>query len=860
MSWLERLLFRWLHAAAPADWADSVIGDLREEIGRTGLRGRLALSAHLTRVAARFTLDAAVVRWRERSGGAGMATLVQDLRYTLRSLRLNPGFSLVAVLTLAIAIGANTAIYSALSSVVLRPLPFPDGDRYVFVWHTNPAMGGLLLTPPRSAIERWRRATHVFDAVESYSGRTVVVTGAGEPEELSLTEIQPTTFATLAVRPALGRTIVPADQAPDAPPVVVISHAFWTSRFGRDPGVPGRTLQLGSTSYTIAGVMPRRFALPMGGDTLWTAARGGDPDDSENTIARLAPGVSVGEAQAALDAMGSAGDEHQGWRAQVMAPADYNGHQIRTALFVLMGAVGLLLLMACVNVANLMFSRIGTRAREMAMRHALGASRWRMMRLLLLEGAAIAAAGCLAGLTLAYLGIQAIGGLRPARLDVLERIELDAAAVGFAAAVSVVTALLCGLAPALTASRGFRRGTLQAGGRSATPAGHRLRGVLTASQVALALMLLVGASLLLRSYAKLTAVDPGYDPTGVLTVRVSLPSARYAPEARQVFFDEALAGIRAIPGVVAAAVGSGIPPELGITTGQLEIEGRPSSDRTRGIFAGGYVSPAFFATLRIPVLDGRVFTGDDVVGRDRVVVLGASFARDAFGGERPIGRRIRLQADEPWSTVVGVVGDVKAFGLADDGSRPQIYHARAQLRPGYGAFAIRTDADPLARLPAIKAAIWALDPQLPLRDVATAGQLVARSASQARFNLALLAAFAGCGLLLAVVGVFGVMAIFVGERRREVGIRMALGATRGAVGALVLRQTGVVVLGGAAVGVAGAVWLSQFTRTLLFQVAPTDPASFIVPALAIALAAGAAVVVPVRRAMVVDPAIVLRGE
>jgi putative ABC transport system permease protein len=858
-AWIERLLLRWLRAVAPPEWFDSVLGDLREDDEIARRRGRAGTHAHLARIAARFTADAAVLAWHERPHGGRMTTLANDARQAVRSLRHSPAFTIVAVLTLALAIGANTAIYSVLSSLVLQPLPLPDGHRYVFIWHKNPEMGGLLLAPPQVAINRWRQATHVFETIESYASRNVVLTGAGEPEAVSLTALRPSTLATLGVAPLLGRPIGPGDTAADAPAVVLISHAVWTSRFGRDRDITGRTLRLDDTLYTIIGVMPRRFELPLGSSVLWTAARPG-VTENENTIAKLAPGVTVAQAQAALDTFGSPGGEFAGSSGQIVTPADNYGTQVRPALFVLSGAVGLLLLIACVNVANLLLSRHSIRRREIATRHALGASRGRLMRLLLLESAIVAAAGGLAGLAIAHLGLEAMVALRPSRLAVLERVELDAPALWFAAAVSALTALLCGLAPAITASRVHLQDVLKSGGRSATPAGQRVRRVLTAAQVALAVMLLVGASLLLRSYAKLTAVEPGYDPSGVLVMRVSLTSSRYPPQQRQAFFDQAVASIRTLPGVVEAAAGSGVPPDSGSTFGQLEIDGRPDPNRRSGVFGGGFVSPTYFATLAIPVLEGRVFSDDDVLERDRVVVLGASTAALYFPGESPIGQRVRLNPNAPWATVVGVVGDVKAFNLSSPREWPQLYQARAQWRPGYGAIVIRAAGDPEALVPAVKARIWALDPRLPLREIVTADQLLARSVSQSRFNMALLVSFAGCGLLLAVVGVYGVTSLFVGQRQREVGIRMALGATRGAVAALVVRQTALVLAFGIAFGGAGAVWLSRFMRDLVFGVATTDVASFLLPALAIALAAGAATLVPLRRATTVDPAVVLRGE
>ena len=859
---LERAVLAWLRRVAPAGWADSVEGDFNEE-RETGPT-RLRTLAQVAAVAGRFTAIALAAWLRRPRGTRGeFMSLFTDLRHAFRALRHSPGFSCVAVLTLALAIGANTAIYSALSALVLRPLPFKDGHRFVYVWHQNPQMSGLMVAPPRKVIEQWRAATHIFDAVESYTGRSLVITSDGEPEEITVTFLRPSTLHTFGVQPMLGRPFVEADTAADAAPVVLISHALWTTRFGADAAIAGKTITLGDAPYTIVGVMPRRFRLPMASDAMWAAVQRGtadDPNDSENTVARLAPGVTPEQAQASLDALGTlpVDDDTRGWTGRILLPADSNGTQIKSALFVLTGAVGLLLLIACVNVANLMLSRHSGRRREIAVRHALGASRGRIIRYVMIESGLLAAAGGVAGLGVAFGGVSAMTALRPRNLDMLERLELDPGALLVAAAIAAVTALLFGAGPAIAASRTGLHDALKTGGRSATAGGQRVRTALTIAQVSLALMLLVGATLLLRSYAKLTAVDPGYEPAGILSVRVSLPATRYpvaGKARRQAFFDEALASIAALPGVESTAVGNGVPPEAGVMFGRLEVHGR-SGQAKSGTFGGGYVTPDYFSTLGIPVLEGRVFSDEDTLGRDPVVVVGRTLANQFWPGESPIGKRLRTRSADPWSTVVGVVGDVKA----DDVARLQLYEPRAQVRPGFGSLIVRASGDPLALVPAIKSRIWALDPKLPIGEIATAERLIARSTGQSRFSLALLASFAGCGLLLAVVGVYGVSALFVGQRQREIGIRMALGATRGAVASLVLRQTMVMLAVALAAGVGGALWLSRYLQSLVFQTTTTDAVSFAAAAVAIAAASCAATLVPLRRATSVDPAIVLRAE
>ena len=868
---IERLLLAWLRAVAPRGWSDTVVGDLREDLDARGRGSRARTLAVTATVAARFTLEAAASRLRGPSRtyqtGRRNMDMLTDLRQAARALWRTPGFSLVAILTLALAIGANTAIYSALSSIVLNPLPFKDGNRYVLLWRFNAEMGGIMVTPPLGVAARWRGATHVFEAVETYWGKNFVLTGSGEPEDMAVTLMGPSTLRTLGVQPALGRSFADADFEPSAAPVVLISHALWQSRFGGDRGIAGGTVSLSGTPHTIIGVMPPRFILPMGSDVVWAAARRGVDDRVDHgvsTLAKLAPGVTVEQAQAALTALPASaeGEDDEGWSGRLMTPADQNGN-MKPALFVLSGAVGLLLLIACVNVANLILTRYGARRREVALRHALGASRGRLVRYLLAESALLAAAGGAAGLVVAHVGLSTMSAMRPRNLDVLERLAIDPNALLFASAATLATVLLFGLVPAITASRADLQEVLKAGGRASTSSGQGVRGALTVAQVALALILLVGAGLLLRSYGKLTAVNPGFDPSGVLSVRVSLPASRYPVKdkaRRQAFFDEALSSIATLPGVTSAAIGMGVPLNAGIMFGTIELEGDPESKRST-ILSGGHVTEDYFSTLSIDLLEGRLFTADDRPGRDSVAIVGRSFARTSWPDASAVGKRFRTDTDGPWHTIVGVVDDVKALSLTGDANdHPQIYLAQQQTRIGYGAFIVRADGDPMALVPAIKTIVWALDDELPMGEIVTAEQVLARATSQSRFNLTLLGIFAACGLVLAVVGVYGVTALYVGQRQREVGIRMALGATRGAVASLVFRQTAILLIAAVVVGGLGAWWLSRYLESLVFATATTDALTFAAAIAAVVIASIAATLVPLRRATSVDPAIVLRAE
>jgi len=865
MRWLERLVLQWLTRVAPDDWSDTVVGDLREDLAAGGQTSRVRMLVALSGIGMRFSLESISASARALRGARRQRRHMDsrtDLRQAAKGLARTPGFTFVAVLTLALAIGANTAIYSALSSLILNPLPFKDSSRFVLLWRHNPEIGGLMVTPAFEVAERWRNAPEIFDAVEIYWNDDRIMSGLGEPESIRLTMLTSPLLDTLGVTPAIGRGFVDEDFAPSAEPVVLISHGLWQSRFGGEASVLGARLTLNESLYTIVGVMPARFTMPLSEDTVWGAARRGvdKPTYSVVALARLKAAVSLEEAQSVFGAMPAAEEnEAEGWKGRLMPVSDLTAQGMKTAISVLSGAVGLLLLIACVNVANLMLTRHGTREREIALRHALGASRVRLMRFLVIESALVAMLGGVAGLAVAKGAIAAIAAMRPRRLDALDRLTLDPQALVFAAAVSIVAALLFGVVPALARSRARLHDLLKSGGRTATAHGYGVRRILTVAQVALALILLVGAGLLVRSYGRLMAVDLGFEPAGVLAVWPSLNEVRYPtkePAARRAFFEQALASIATVPGVRSVAVGLSIPLEPAISFGTIEVEGRPEARRA-GIFVGGNVTDDYFSALSIKVIEGRTFTANDH-GSD-VVVLGRSYARASWPDGSPIGRKLRID-EGPWLSVIGVVDDLKYMSIASSQAEPQIYRPLAPDHINGGTFIIKTDVDPRALIPSVKAAIWRVDKDMPFGEIVTAEQVVSRAAGQARFNLLLLSAFAVCGLALAVVGVYGVTSLYVGQRQREVGIRMALGASRGSVAALVFRQTTLMITAALAAGALGAWWLSRYLESLIFNTATTDTLTYAIAVVSIALATVVATLVPVRRATSVDPAVVLRAD
>ena len=814
--------------------------------------------------------------------------LLHDARYAVRALRRAPGFAIVATLTLALGIGANAAIFSVVNRLLIHPLPFRDADRLVQVWRAD-AKNSFLMSPMRDAALAWQRQARAsLDGAELYTNDEVTLAGEPEAEVVRAMRVSTTYASFLGVRPLAGRGFVAEDTAAGAPDVVLLGESLWRRRFGASSEILGRTVRLAGKPHTVVGVMPRVLEHSLGaGDApaLWvpfrdvTAAPKPGESHTAHTVARLKPGVTVEQARRELATIAARVDTASKRSAfgsslgvSVIRPVELIGGPVRTALLVMLGAVGFVLLIACANVANLLLARATAREREIAVRAALGAGRGRLVRQLLAESLVLAVVGGVAGLVLATWGLEAIVSLRPEQLDELDGVQLDPLVLGLSALLSLATGVLFGLMPALHATRPSVGESLKAGTRSATSAaaGRRFRSALVAAEVALSLVLLAGAGLLVRSVLGLQQIDPGFQTAGLVTANIQLPRPRYAAgEAFRPFYDQIAERAARLPGVEGVAVASGVPPRMGISFGQLEVEGG-GAEATRAAAGDGpmvsinWVGPEYFRLLRIPTRAGRQFAPDEMAvgAKNEVAVINESMARRYWPGADAIGKRFRIGDRGSWTTVVGVVGDVKAGGLIGDhvGNR-QIYKPAAEASWPDRTLVLRVAGDdPAAVVPALKQLVRSIDPDVPLREVATVSSLMAESISRPRFNMMLLAAFALLALVLAAVGLYGVIAYSVGQRTREIGVRMALGARPGSVQRLVVFEGMRPALAGVVVGLALALALGRVLAGLLHGVSPRDPATLAAVTLLLIAVALLACLLPARRAARVDPMEAIRNE
>jgi putative ABC transport system permease protein len=815
----------------------------------------------------------------------------QDIRYALRGLRQRPGFTLVAVLTLALGIGANTAIFSVVNGVLLRALPYDRPERLAMIWgHRNQEALAELSVP-----ELWdlRERTHAFTGVAAFADGNINLTGTGTPERIRAGYFTANTPAVLGVAPAIGRGFTAEEDLPGGPAVVLLGDGLWRRRFGADPKVIGRVLTLDDTPTTVVGIMPPDFQLPThyagAPKELWAPMQL-DPATNRGVrgwhflevIGRLRNGVALETASAETSSL---------MRGMLAAyPMEYTPEfdgsatavsqavvgDVRPALLVLLGAVALLLLIACANVAGLLLSRSEARQREIALRTALGAGRFRLVRQLLTESLLLAAAGGLVGLLLAVWGVQGLVLAAPPTVPRLDAVGIDLRVLGYTLGVTLLTGILFGLAPALHAVRGDLTGGLTDGGRAGTigRGRQRVRQALVTGQVAVALVLVTGAGLLVQSFFRLRHVDPGFVPEHLLTARVELSPVRYqANDVKRRFYAGLLERVRSIPGVRSAATARALP-----MTGKLEIgdwsfvlEGQAASPPLPTDWHPAdwqVVSPGYFATMGIPVRQGRDFAVTDRLGAPGAIIVNRTLARQVWPDGDALGRRVLLGgggADSVWRTVVGIVGDVRHRGLTAS-PRPEMFLPYAQFPAGTGNappamhVVLRAAGDPSALATALAAAVEAVDPDVPLSGVQTMETAMGSWAAERRLIMLLVSGFALVALVLGSVGIYGVMAHVVAQREREIGVRMALGALPGQILGLVVSQSAVLVGAGIVVGTLGALAVTRLLTGLLFQVRPSDPLTFIGTALVLVVAAAGATLVPALRAVRTDPAHALRSE
>jgi predicted permease len=810
--------------------------------------------------------------------------LWQDLRYGVRVLIKNPGFTLIAVLTLALGIGANTAIFSVVNGALLRALPYRDPAGLVMVWANRPqlqAQLGLEDFPVTAAdFVDWRDQNQVFEQMAAMRPQSLNLTGSGEPEVLVGVRASASLFSLLGVRAVIGRAFLPDEDKAGAHRVVMLSHGLWQRRWAGSAEIIGQTIRLDNDAYTVIGVLPPGFNYPRKGEfpayfesfgkfdlylpIAFTPAELNNRDRGYLAVlARLRPSVSIARAQAEMDAIArrlteqypqtntDKGVRLEPLHRQVVGKA-------RKALLVLLGAVGCLLLLACANVANLSLSRAAGRASEIAIRAALGAGRGRIVRQMLTESLMIALAGGALGLWLAWWGVKLAPAISPDYLPRADDIRLDTSVAGFTFIVSLLTGIMFGLLPALQASRLDINETLKEGGRNAADGPRRhLRSFLVVGEVALAFVLLVSAGLLLKSFVRLVGVDPGLDPQRVLTMDILLPRAKYAGVERAAFFQRALERVRTLPGVEAAGAVSPLPLSGAHSSTAFSIEGRPPSPGQTIQAGRRWASPDYFKTLRIPLRTGRLFGESDGAEATPVVVINESLARQYFANENPLGKRLAF--DSTWREIVGVAKDVKYSGLEDEAG-PEFYLPMAQVPAVFMTLVVRASGDPAPMAPAVRAQIWAVDKDQPVSNIRTMEQLLANSVAPRRFNLLLLGAFALAGLTLAGIGLYGALSYTVAQRTREIGVRMALGAQTSDALRLVIGEGMKLALIGALLGLGGALALTRLMKTLLFEVSATDPLTFIVIAAVLIIVALLACYIPARRATKVDPIVALRYE
>jgi len=807
-----------------------------------------------------------------------MLRLLHDLRYAVRTLLKKPGFTLIAVMTLALGIGGSTAIFTVVNAALLRGLPYKSPDRLYHLWESTPQREFSQREFSYPDYQDYQQ-NQALEGLAAYTGGGGILTGRGEPERVFAPSASANFFSVLGVDPILGRTFQPGEDKPGAPRTLVLTYGMWQRRFGGDPGIVGQALTLNGDSYTVIGVLPASFQFALRNADLW---RPYQPTEAQltrrfmhgtNLIGRLKREVSVAQAQTELSLIAKRIEQehnqsHAGTGLKLIPLQEQVVGQVKPILIVLLAAVGFVLLIACANVASLLLTRSLARQKEVAIRSALGASRWRVIRQLLTESLLLSVAGGVAGLLVAYWGIHGLVAVLPDAqvnaLPFLKSLRIDTSILLFSFGLSLLTGVIFGLAPALQSSRPDLNEVLKEGGRNtAGGTGHRLRSAFVVTEIALAVVLLVGAGLMMKSLLRLLQSDIGFNPQNVLTMTVVLPGAKYTEANKQIdFFAQLKERVQSLPGVAGAGTVDNLPLNGGNTT-RFYVDGDPIPPPGQAVEANfRVVDESYFPTLGVPLIAGRLFDERDKADAPGVVIIGKSVADRVFAGRDPIGRGIKYASIEgPPDRIVGVIADVKIAGL-DEATKPVLYYPFRQVPSPGTNLVVRTTGDPTALAAAIRNQTRTLEPEVALFNVKAMEQVISDSpaAFMRRFPALLISVFAGVALLLASLGIYGVVSYSVSQQTHYIGVRMALGAQASDILKMVLRQGLTLALAGMAVGLAAALALTRLLRTLLFEVQTTDATTFAVVLSALFVVALLACYLPARRATRVDPLVALRYE
>ena len=809
-----------------------------------------------------------------------MQTILKDLRYGWRMMRRNMGFTVVAVISLALGIGANSAIFSLVNAVLLRPLPFVEPDRLVMVWEDATFAGFPRNTPAPANYSDWKAQNHVFDDMAALTIDSFNLTGGNEPEKVEAHRFTANLFQMLGARPLLGRTFLPEDEGPQPKKVVVLSYKLWQARFGGESGIIGADILLSGDKYTVIGVMPAGFQFLDRYIALWVPVDLTPEDWSRRgnhfltVVARMKPGVGIEQANADIKTI-QAGIAHDyladaaNMGANVIPLREQLAGEIRLQLIVLLVAVGFVLMIACANIANLLLARAANRRKEIAVRTALGAGRMRIVRQLLTESVLLAAAGGALGLLFAVWSFEFLQRLVPPDMALTTKLAIDAPMLGYTLLIALLTGVIFGLAPALQASRINLNEALKQGGRSmgADASGNRLRSAMVVVEVALALVLLVGAGLLIQTLFKLRNQYSGLEPANVLTLRTNLLGDKYQQHAKRVaFYDQVLERVKSLPGVVSGGYTTTVPLEWKGGTSGFVPEGRLPEHGLAYDANHRQVSCDYLKTMGIPLVQGRHFDNGDNTQSMQVAIVNETMARRYWPGENALGKRFKLgdqDSEVPWLMIVGIAGDVRQMGL-DAPVKAEMY-LPYQQDPESSWFAprdlvIRSSVDPMSLVSGLRAEIRSVDPDQPVSNIRTMDEILGEESAPQELSMTLLAVFATLALLLAAIGIYGVLSYFVVQSTPEIGIRLAMGAQTRDVVSLVLRRGMTLTLLGVGIGLVGSFFLTRLMSTLLYEVSASDPRTFGVIALLLTVVALLACYIPARRASKVDPMIALRSE